>query len=108
MSTSKGGSGANLLNWHEKLCYTCLREVTMEKQNITLTLPKDVLKRVKVMAAEQGTSISAMMEDLLQNHLGRHEGYDKARQRQTAILTKGLDMGTGGRATWKREQLHER
>jgi metal-responsive CopG/Arc/MetJ family transcriptional regulator len=80
----------------------------MEKQNITLALPKDVLKRVKVMAAEQGTSISAIMEDLLQSHLGRHEGYEKARLRQSVVLTKGVDMGTRGRAAWRREQLHER
>jgi hypothetical protein len=80
----------------------------MEKQNITLALPKDVLKRVKVMAAEEGTSISAIMEELLQNRLGLHEGYEKARQRQSVVLTKGLDMGTRGKAVWRREQLHER
>jgi len=80
----------------------------MEKQNITLALPKDVLKRVKVMAAEEGTSISAIMEELLQNRLGRHEGYEKARHRQSVILAKGLDMGTGGKAVWRRDQLHER
>jgi len=46
----------------------------MEKRNITLALSKDVLKRVKVMAAEQGISVSALMERLLQEHLARHEG----------------------------------
>ena len=80
----------------------------MEKQNITLALPKDILKRVKVMAAEEGTSISAIMEELLQNRLGRHEGYETARRRQSVILAKGLDMGTGGKVVWRRDQLHER
>jgi metal-responsive CopG/Arc/MetJ family transcriptional regulator len=80
----------------------------MEKQNITLALPKDVLKRVKVMAAEEGTSISAIMEHLLHDHLARHEGYHKACQRQSAVLTKGFDLGTKGKRTWSREQLHER
>ena len=80
----------------------------MEKQNITLTLPKDVLKRVKVMAAERGTSVSALMERLLQDHLARHEGYEQAHQRQSALLTKGFDLGTKGKRTWRREELHER
>ena len=80
----------------------------MEKQNITLALPKDVLKRVKVMAAEGGTSISAIMEQLLQDQLARHEGYDNARQRQSAMLTRGFDLGTKGKRTWSREELHER
>jgi hypothetical protein len=80
----------------------------MDKQNITLALPKDVLKRVKLMAAEKGTSVSALMEGLLQDHLARHEGYEQAHQRQLAMLTKGFDLGTKGRQTWRREELHER
>lgn len=80
----------------------------MEKQNITLALPKDVMRRVKVMAAEKGISVSAMMERLLQDHLARFEGYDQARQRQAAALTDGFDLGTGGERTWTREELHER
>lgn len=80
----------------------------MEKQNITLALPKDLLRRAKVMAAEQGSSISAIMEELLQDRLSLHEGYEKARQRQSVMLTRGLDMGTKGQATWRRDQLHER
>lgn len=80
----------------------------MEKQNITLALPKDVLKRVKVMAAEQGTSVSALMERLLQERLARHEGYEQARQRQTTLMADGFDLGTGGQRTWTREGLHER
>ena len=80
----------------------------MGKQNITLALPKDVMKRVKVMAAEEGTSVSALMERLLQDHLERHEGYEQARQRQVAYLAAGFDLGTGGKRSWTREELHER
>jgi len=108
MLMSNGGGSAGFPGGQENLHYTGLREAMMEQENTTLTLPKDVLKRAKVMAAVQGTSISAMMEDLLKNHLERHEGYEKARQRQAAVLSKGLDMGTGGKPTWKREQLHRR
>jgi plasmid stability protein len=63
-----------------------LREVAVDRQNITLALPKDVLKRLKIMAAERGSSMSAMMEELLQDHLARHEGYAEARRRQSTLL----------------------
>jgi metal-responsive CopG/Arc/MetJ family transcriptional regulator len=82
--------------------------VAMDKRNITLALPKDVLKRVKIMAAEQGISVSALMERLLQEQLARHEGYEQARQRQAGTLAEGLDLGTGGQRRWTREELHER
>lgn len=90
------------------MCYTELSEVAMEKQNITLALPKNVMKRVKVMAAEQGISVSALMERLLQEQLARHEGYEQARQRQAASLAEGFDLGTRGGRSWTREELHER
>ncbi|MGA9532488.1 MAG: DUF6364 family protein [Anaerolineales bacterium] len=80
----------------------------MEKQNITLALPKDVLKRVKIMAVEQGTSVSALMEHLLQERLARHEGYEQARQRQAASMADGFNLGTDGERSWTREELHER
>lgn len=93
---------------HVNTCYTIFREAIMEKQNITLALPKNVLKRVKVLAAERGTSVSALMERLLKQHLARHEGFEQARQRQTALLAEGLDLGTKGKRNWTREDLHER
>ncbi len=80
----------------------------MDKQNITLSLSKDVLKRVKVMAAEQDTSVSAIMERLLSNYASHHEGYRQARQDHMALLKASFDLGTEGARTWTREELHER
>lgn len=80
----------------------------MEKQNITLALPKDVLRRVKVLAAERGTSVSALMQRLLEQHLAWHEGYEQARKRQVALLERGLNLGTYGERSWSREDLHDR
>lgn len=80
----------------------------MEKQNITLALPRDVLKRIKVLAAAQGTSVSSMLEQLLEQHLARHEGYDPARRRQSRLMRDGLDLGTEGNPGWTRDELHER
>jgi len=93
---------------HVHLCCTGLRDDAMDQQDIRLALPEDVLKRVKRMAAEQRSSISAIMQALLQDHLTRHEGCEKARQRQSALPARGLDLGTKGNASWRRSPLHGR
>jgi predicted transcriptional regulator len=98
----------NAVDKHENTCYTIIRGAQMEKQNITLSLSKDVLRRVKVLAAEQDTSVTAIMEKLLSDYATHHEGYRQARQDHLSILRSGLDLGTGGMPGWTREELHER
>jgi predicted transcriptional regulator len=79
----------------------------MEKQNITLSLSKEVLRRVKVIAAEQDTSVTAIMEKLLSDYATHHEGYRQARQDHLELIRSGLDLGTEGVSNWTREKLHE-
>jgi len=80
----------------------------VEKQNITLSLSKEVLRRIKVLAAEQDTSVTAIMEKLLSDYATHHEGYRQARQDHLGLIRAGLDLGTDGAASWTREDLHER
>ncbi len=80
----------------------------MEKQNITLSLPKRLLKRLKVLAAEQETSVSAIMERLLAQYAAQHEAYLRARQDHKALMDQGFDLGSQGKRTWSREEIHER
>jgi len=78
------------------------------KQNVTLALPSETLRRLKVLAAERGTSISRMLTETLDEILNRDSGYDRARARSLAALEHGWELGTGGRAGWQRDELHER
>ena len=80
----------------------------METQNITLAIPKDVLRKAKVMAAKQDVSLSALLTRALQEIVARDEGYEQARRRHLQFLEQAADLGTHGRASWKREALHER
>jgi hypothetical protein len=80
----------------------------MEKQNVTLSLPKDVLRKAKILAIEQETSLSALLTRVLTEIVAQHEAYDVARSAQVKLLKEGLDLGTQGAATWDRESLHER
>jgi len=78
------------------------------KQNVTLALPAETIRRLKVLAAERGSSISGMLTEQLDQLLDRESGYERARKRSLATLARGYDLGTGGKATWTRDELHER
>ena len=80
----------------------------MSFQNVTLSVPKDILAKIKVIAARRGTSISGLLTDLLEEIVTREEGYQAARQRHLALLEDETDLGTHGILSWTRDNLHER
>lgn len=80
----------------------------MEKQNITLALPKDILRKIKIIAVEEGTSVSGLLARILEEIVRKKERYQTAHRSHKAILERGMDLGTGGSADWTREELHER
>jgi hypothetical protein len=77
-------------------------------QNITLSIPKPVLRKVKILAVERQTSVSALLTGLLEEIVEREDAYAAARERALARLTRPVNLGTQGRVTWTRESLHER
>ena len=76
------------------------------KTNITLKLDANLLKEIRILAAEQGTSISALLSERLEQIVRERKTYDRARSRALARLREGLDLH------WKRphsrDELHER
>jgi hypothetical protein len=80
----------------------------MERQNVTLSLPKPLLKRVKVIAAEEEKSVSQLMKEALEDRVHRHGSYERAKKRHLRLLEQGLDLGTRGGPLVSREELHER
>ena len=76
------------------------------KQNITLSIEKEILKKGKVVAARQDTSISKMLADLLKGIVENDERYQAAKRSALQQLKKGVRLG--GKITWKREDLYER
>ena len=80
----------------------------MEKQNITLSLPKPLLKKAKILAAEEDKSVSELIRETLEKRLRESSGYAAARNRQLKILEKGYDLGTEGVLDTTREELHAR
>ncbi len=80
----------------------------METQNITLSLPKDVLRKAKILAIKRDTSLSGLLTRALVEIVEKEEGYEEARQQHLAILEQGFDLGTQGKINWSRDELHER
>ena len=80
----------------------------MNKQNVTLSLPKALLRKAKMLAASRDESLSELLRESLETKVREASGYKKARTRQLRLLEKGLDLGTGGRIGVSRDDLHER
>ena len=80
----------------------------MNRQNVTLSLPKSLLKKAKILAASRDESLSELLRVSLEMRVREATGYKKARARQLRLLEEGFDLGTGGRMGVSREDLHER
>ena len=80
----------------------------METQNITLSLPKDILLKVKLLAVHRQTSVSSLLAQTLKRLVEQEDAYVQARRRHLDWLRRGTDLGTGGRVLTKRDELHER
>jgi hypothetical protein len=76
------------------------------KTNVTLKLDADLLREARVVAAEEGRSISALLTDRLEAIVRERKAFDKARRRALARLRDGFDL------QWtppkSRDELHER
>lgn len=80
----------------------------MIKQNITLSLPKDVLRKAKSFAVERKTSVSSLVAELLTDLVKQKEQYTSAKREHLAILSESPDLGTNGSIRWSRDSLYER
>jgi hypothetical protein len=65
----------------------------VKTQNITLKLPADTIRRAKVIAAERGASISALVAAKIEDLVGEDAKYRAARRRALAWLAQGWPLG---------------
>lgn len=78
----------------------------MAKQNITLSLDRAVLKRVRGVAAQRGLSISAYLAQVLDRASARDAEYQRAMASALEQMKNPLLLG--GRGILDREALHDR
>ncbi len=77
-------------------------------QNVTLSLPRHILRKAKILAIQKNTSLSGLLAQTLSDLVAHQEAFEQARQRSLDLLKSGLDLGTQGKVTWTREDLHGR
>ncbi len=80
----------------------------MERQNVTLSIPRDVLVKAKHLAIDRETSLSGLLTDTLKELVEQEDEFKQAHVRQQDQLEAGFDLGLKGQIKWSREDLHER
>jgi len=65
------------------------------RTNITLKLDAAILREIRILAAEEGRSIRALLAGKLEEILREHKKYDRARRRALTRLCEGFDLGWG-------------
>ena len=76
------------------------------RTNVTLRIDTDLLREVRVVAAQEGRSISALLAERLEALVRERRAFDRARKRALGRLRSGLDL-QWTRPT-SRDELHER
>ena len=76
------------------------------KQNVTISLSRQVIKKAKILAARRETSISGLLAQQIESLVGDEEAYERAERQALALLDKGFHLGGVIRAT--RDEWHER
>ena len=82
------------------------RHVVATARNITLTVDEEILVEARVLAAQEGLSVSGLLRRELVNLVERQRGYTKAKESALRRLKRGQSLGVGKQLT--REEVHER
>ncbi len=80
----------------------------MERQNVTISVPKPLLKKAKIFAANIDKSLSEFFRETLEQRIREAEGFNQSKNRQLKLLKNGLNLGTKGKITIKRDELYDR
>ncbi len=83
-----------------------MAEPARKKQNITISLSPEMIKKAKVLAAQRSTSISGLLAEQIESLVAGEEVYLRSQRAALASLEKGFHLG--GMITASRDELHER
>ncbi len=76
------------------------------KQNITVSLDRELIRQARIVAARRGTSVSKLLAAELARTVEEADTYQRAQRQALATLDKGFHMG--GQPLPLRDELHER
>jgi hypothetical protein len=76
------------------------------KQNLTISLDRQTIKKAKIAAARRSTSISGLVAQQIEMLVGEEEAYERAERQAMTFLDQGFHLG--GVIRVSRDDLHER
>jgi len=76
------------------------------KQNITLSIDEQLLRKAKVFAAQRGTSISGLLAQELQRMIEAQGAYEQSENKAMSLLEQRFSLG--GQKITDRSLLHDR
>ena len=79
----------------------------MAARNLTIQLDEDLIREAKVLAAEQGMSVSAMVSRDLREKLSARAWTERARHAAIESMTEAAASGRAG-PQWRRDELYDR
>jgi len=74
--------------------------------NLTITIDDDVLRRARIRALEQGTSVNCILREFLESYAGAEEEV-RARHRLVEMAHGLGDEKCSGGRSWTRESIYE-
>jgi hypothetical protein len=76
------------------------------KANVTLKIDAELLREARILAAEEDSSISALLAAKLEQAVRERRGFEQARLRAKARLREGYHLGWTSPAS--RDEIYER
>ena len=76
------------------------------KQNLTISLEKELIKKAKILAAQKETSVTGLLSGYLEKIVSEENSYEKAKQKAFQKLKRGYSLG--GQKPVLRDELHGR
>ena len=77
----------------------------MTKQNVTISLARETVRRAEILAVRRKTSISGLLATQIEILVGEEEAYERAKRQATALLDRGFHLGGVIRSS--RDEWHE-
>ena len=80
--------------------------MSTRKQNLTISIDPQTIRKAKILAARRSTSISGLVAEQIELLVGAEEAYDRSERSALAFLEDGFHLG--GMITASRDEWHER
>ncbi len=79
---------------------------TSGKQNLTIRLDRQTIRKAHILAARRSTSVSELLADQIEILVGQEEAYERAEHQARNLRDQGFHFGSP--TLVGRDKLHER